>query len=721
MRKLNRPLSLFLSALFIMGVVNIRPISAATDFTAGDFQVVLDSHRSEISYGDYFEQFKGLEVHMEEYEIDAADYVRTDNMDVLIFENFEGMEGKSVLTLEEGVIEWEVNVSKAGLYNVALIYFPYTGKSSDIQRSIFINGILPFAEARNVEFPRIWVNEEKIARVDSQGNDVKPRQIEAPEWRRLPIRDYQGFYNEPFLFYLEEGVNTISIVSQREPMMIRKLIFCYEPSPVSYKEYEAGIRARYGFTPGRTQGEILTIEAESAQKKSSPMLYPISDNSNLSVQPNSARVLRNNSIGGDKWDQSGQWIEWEFDVEQEGFYRIGLNLKQHFARDSDVYRRISINDEVLFKELSAYAFGYQRSWRTETLGDETGDFMFYLTEGRHTLRMEVVLGEMAFYVRDMEERVIRLNDIYREIIMITSAEPDRNRDYLVKRTLPNLEEDMLREGTRLMEVYNELAELRGSMGGRYAALRTAAEEMLRIADDVEDINQRLKIYKTCIGALGTWIMEAKSMPLQIDAFFIVPYEEEMPSRKVGWFRNFLHQVALLFYSFFIDYNNIGNIDDESVVTRETITVWVGTGRDQATTLKTLTDEDFKKSTGIGVNLMIVDMGSLLPATLAGQGPDVALMVGAIAAGGTDVTLPTNYGLRGAVTDLTQFADFDEVITRFHPSGLVPYTFRPGERGGGVFALPETQSFPMLFYRKDILSEMGLEIPRTWEDVRNSLT
>ena len=56
----------------------------------------------------------------------------------------------------------------------------------------------------------------------------------------------------------------------------------------------------------------------------------------------------------------------------------------------------------------------------------------------------------------------------------------------------------------------------------------------------------------------------------------------------------------------------------------------------------------------------------------------------------------DFALRGAAVDLTQFPDFPEVAERFHPSALVPYSF-----GGSVYGLPETQTFSMLFYRKDI--------------------
>src|SRR5699024_487364 len=36
--------------------------------------------------------------------------------------------------------------------------------------------------------------------------------------------------------------------------------------------------------------------------------------------------------------------------------------------------------------------------------------------------------------------------------------------------------------------------------------------------------------------------------------------------------------------------------------------------------------------------------------------------------------------------------------------------------GGYYGLPETINFKILFYREDILDEMDLEVPNTWDDV-----
>ena len=71
-----------------------------------------------------------------------------------------------------------------------------------------------------------------------------------------------------------------------------------------------------------------------------------------------------------------------------------------------------------------------------------------------------------------------------------------------------------------------------------------------------------------------------------------------------------HEASTFFSSFFIDYNNIGNVTDEK--NQRSITVWIGSGRDQANTIKAMIDETFTPETGINVNLKLVNMGTLLP-------------------------------------------------------------------------------------------------------------
>lgn len=73
-------------------------------------------------------------------------------------------------------------------------------------------------------------------------------------------------------------------------------------------------------------------------------------------------------------------------------------------------------------------------------------------------------------------------------------------------------------------------------------------------------------------------------------------------------------------------------------------------------------------------------------------------------------------LRGALHPLEGFAGYDGVKERFMSTALDPYTL-----GNSVYALPQTEIFHMLFYRTDVLGELGLTPPDTWEDMYNMIS
>ena len=51
-----------------------------------------------------------------------------------------------------------------------------------------------------------------------------------------------------------------------------------------------------------------------------------------------------------------------------------------------------------------------------------------------------------------------------------------------------------------------------------------------------------------------------------------------------------------------------------------------------------------------------------------------------------------------------------------PSSYVPYTYTDQEGHKGVYGMPETQYYNLMFYRTDILEELKLTIPQTWDDL-----
>ena len=637
-----------------------------------------------------------------DFIIEAADFHLTGGMDVRVYEDYEGMPGTSVWTDEEGLIEWRFYVEEAGLYNVSLLYFNSPGRNSDIQRAVFVNGEQPFFEANPIEFRRTWVNQFDFIQRDSQGNDMRPTQIEQHRWSEVLLRDAMGTYNEPFLFYFNAGWNTIGFVSQREPMTIRFLRVHQAPAVESYALVSA--RLSGNAMPSVSRVAPIRIEGEAAVRKSSPMLAPQADTGGPGVYPYSARYIRINNIGGGSWSEPGSWVEWEFTVPEDGLYNIAMNVRQNFHRGANSFRRITINGEVPFSEMEAVPFGFRNGWRVETLGGADTPHLFWLPAGTHTIRMEAVLGDYAPYLREIQESVFNLNDLFRQITMITGLSPDVFRDYNIELRLPHLRGSLEYEQARLERIFYRLTEMAVGRGERDAVVRSMSRLIARMLRDIEEIPRRLTDFRINIASLGTWMMLVREQMLSVDAIYILPYDAPTPINGSSWWRQILHEILTLFFSFIIDYNTIGTVVDGQY---RNVEVWLGTGRDQANVIKSMIDETFTRDTGIGVTLKLVDIATLLPATVARQGPDVTLSVGN--------AVPMDFGLRGAVADISGFPGFEEVTQRFHEAAMTPYRFRDR-----VFALPETMTFSMLFYRKDVLHEIGLEPPQTWPEVRAAI-
>lgn len=632
-----------------------------------------------------------------EIVVQAESFASVSGMRAEVQEDFAGSPGQSVKTGEEGYIEWEVEVPETGWYHLGIRYYPVEGKSSSIEREIRLDGELPFAGAAAIVLPRVWTNEKDRIERDNRGNDLRPRQVEAPAWQETVLKDMEGYYVEPYSFYFGQGRHTIRLVSVREPMVIDWIKLYQEPESPAYDEIKQDYTAR-GY---REAKDFLTkVQGEAAVWKSSPTLYPISDRASPATEPYHLSKIRMNTIGGYNWRMPGQTIAWDVEVPEDGLYRIAFKYRQNQLRGIFSTRKVWIDGKIPFRELEKVPFAYSGNFKMKVLGEGEEPYLFHLTKGRHEIKMEVTLGDVAPLLRGVEASVLELNRIYRKILMVTGATPDLFRDYRLEDQIPELLEVFNRQSESLYAIAGALEQAAGGKSDRAAVLNTMAYQLKDLAAKPESLPRRLDNFKINIGALGTWILQVREQPLEIDYLIVSSPDSELPKADSAFLRKAGHELGAFYSSFFEDYNSIGNVSGDG----DAVTVWIGTGRDQAQVLKAMIDDTFTPKTGIDVNLKLVQMDILLPATLAGQGPDVAMQIG------NDI--PVNYAMRNAVQDLTGFPDFGDVAKRFRESAMVPYRY-----SDGVYALPEQQVFNMLFYRKDILEELNLETPRTWEDVK----
>ena len=619
---------------------------------------------------------------------------------------FEGEGGSpcddGVMTSDKSELTWKVDVPQAGLYNIRLDYLTVESRGIDVERELAINGEVPFAGASTLSFSRLWTDSGDI-RKDNQGNDIRPTQTERFEKQSAWCMDSLGYQTEPYAFYFNEGENTLTLKAVNEPVILCGITLTPPAKEMTYAEYSAAQPET--LMSEEAKNYSLKVQGESAKLRSAPSLYARYDRSSSLTDPYSVTNTILNYIGGDPWTHPGEWIQWDFEVPEDGYYHISVKGRQMYQRGALSARTVYIDGEVPFEELSAVTFGYNTGWEMRTLGDKDGTpFRFYLTKGSHTIRMEVTLGEMGPILKEVEDSIYRLNQIYRKLLVLTGANPDRFRDYKLNQVYPEAIQAMDLESKRLYRIVDEIVATTGEKSDRAAAAQTLANQLEQFVESNERITESFVNFKDNITSLGAAMQNMSESKLDIDLFMITGENVKVPAVHENFFQRTAHEIRSCVASFFVDYNSLGDKFDN---TDDVLEIWITTGRDQSTVLKTMVDDTFTAKTGIKVNVKLVQADAILPAVVAGNGPDIVLSVSG--------WLAVNYAMRNAAEDLTQFEDFDDVIKPFQSSILVPLTYNDGKHKG-IYGLPETQNFPVLFYRSDVMEEMGLPIPQTWDEM-----
>ncbi len=628
------------------------------------------------------------------------------SVDLDAFEGDGEKRPEGVFTSDTAEVSWKVTVPQEGLYNILIEYLTTESRGVDIEREVKINGEVPFTGAGALQFTRLWTDAGPV-RTDNQGNEIRPSQKEVFARQKAYCRDDMGYQGDPYAFYFQKGENTLTLRSVNEEMIVCGVTLCPIAKAPEYQEYLASQPQVTMSAAGEQYSQ--TIQGESSQLRSSPSLYARYDRSSSQTDPCSVTKTVLNYIGGDPWTHAGEWIEWEFEVPEDGYYHLSIKARQMYQRGALSARTLTIDGEVPFREMEAVTFAYNTSWEMRTLGDADGTpYRFFLKAGKHTMRMEVTLGAMGPVLKDVEDSIFRLNQIYRKILVLTGANPDRFRDYNLAKVYPEAIQAMDLESKRLYRIVDEAVATTGEKSDRVAAAQALAVQLEQFVENNDRITESFVNFKDNITSLGTAMQNMSESKLDIDLIMVTGEKAAVPQVHENFFQRMAHEIRSCAASFFVDYNSLG---DKYTDTDDVLDIWITTGRDQSTVLKTMVDDTFTQETGIKVNVKLVQADAILTAVVAGNGPDIVLSVSGWFA--------VNYAMRNAVEDLTQFSDYPEVVQPFTESILQPLTYNNGVKKG-VYGLPETQNFPLLFYRADVMEELGLPIPETWEQLIEEL-
>ena len=596
------------------------------------------------------------------------------------------------------------------------------------------------------EMPEVWTEaiyaylcEEINVRfftTDIDNNEIRSAIVQSPRWMTYEIHDTDGYYAESFEFVFEKSDNTVvSLTGVSEPMAIKSIKLIPHKSNTPYAETSKSYASDAAGT------SKVKIEGEYLNTTTSQTIYPVEDARSAVTSPiNTAFTMLNTvgGVGGDKWQTAGQALTWKFAVDNSGVYNIAARFSQSVLDGMYASRALAIYTDyteeeykakfgnlkgfyngIPFEEATRLRFDYSSDWQSKILSDGETDFDFYFREGvNYTIELSVTLGSMGDLVSQIEGSLESINSDYLSILKLTGAEPDDYRDYGFRRVMPDVVEDLQKQSILIYDISAQLQAMAGIKGSMVATLDKVAWLLERMGSDPEnEIAKNLTQLKSYIGSLGTWISDAKTQPLQIDYLLVQGKGSELPRAEANFLQAFAHEMGSFFQSFVRNYDRMGATVEYDDDDPEIVEVWLAYGRDQTQVIRNLVNNDFTPQYGTAVNLKLVAGGTLLPSILSQTGPDV--YIGLVQG---DVI---NYAIRGALMPIENCEDFEAFVTdpetrEFNEAAMIVLGIEDSVGTMHYYGLPETQSFNMMFVRKDILAELNLDIPKTWDDIYSAI-
>lgn len=684
---MKKVFAVIISLILLMQI--FMPLAVVADEVVTTGEADVDIASTETDYFTYYQKFCDYERPIEEI------YVSCENA-ALLGNALAVYEGKKAVEVKEGKsVGFDFVIPESGIYDFSMDYYNAAGKGSDYIISLTIDGEHPFDEAKALTFSRLWVDNVKEAGVfdkDDLGNDIRPTQVEKSGWLTASAYDKRGLYENPYFVYLEKGKHSVTISSSREDIRIGGIAFNNEKALPSYEEYAANAE--------KYEGENVISQAEKVFEKSNSILYPTYDKTNEAVMPQSSKKVLLNTIGQSNWSKIGDYISWQPEIKEAGWYNISLKVRQIYIQGMSSYRTLKINGEIPFEEAKTIEFKYDTEWYNQTLGGEE-PYLFYLEPG-DILSLTVNMGPISEILRDVNKNTLDLNALYRDVIAITSASPDLYRNYMLDSQLPELEPGLAEISKDLKRISKRFEEITGTKGSQASIIDYVVGVLDEFAHDCNTIPERLSAFQSTLESLGSLITTISEMPLELD-YFVYGTDKNIPKANSGWFSQFIFSTKAFLATFSADYNSVGAASSD----KETLEIWVTTGRDQIKIINGLIRNDFAvKHPDIKLKLNIVALGAtLIKATLAGKGPDVALMAGT----------PLELAARDVLVELSPYG------VQGKSDDFVDSVWNGMKYNGGIYAIPETMLFEMMFYREDILKELGIEkAPDTWDEFYDAM-
>jgi ABC-type glycerol-3-phosphate transport system substrate-binding protein len=621
-----------------------------------------------------------------------ADSIAAGNAGYLTSDNYGY--SSSVAALRHGdEIEVSVEVPQTALYSIGFDYLSYDSSILPIEFSLMIDGKYDFYEMRSLKFETSWVAKEEKS-YDRYGNEIVTLPDKLIRWENKQVSDSGYRYSLPLAVQLEAGVRTFTI-SVSEGTFLLGNITLSAPAPV----------AAYSGSQKAEGSNLITIEGEDFYIRNDSSIHAVGEYSS-SVSPAYTRETILNTLDEDSFTDAGQAVTYRFDVSDPGYYYFALNYRQSEKNGFPVFFDIRVDGQIPNSEFNDYPLEYAAKYTTSALTDADGNKLsVYLDKGEHTISFTISEDPVRYALEAVDAIMSGISDLSLEVTKVAGTNKDKYRDLKLNRYIPDIEERLYGWVADLYSIAGSAAELVGAKNAEdvaaFAYLIIAAKQLKSLADEPNELVYRVDELATSTNSINTQLANFVDIigknNTAIDRIYVFQ-GEKVPSSKAGFFESIGLSLGRFVYSFFGQSYSSSNTD------KTHIQVWVNRPRQYVEIMQKMIDDQFTKKTGIMVDLsLMTDAQKLILSNASGDTPDIAT--------GINYSIPFEIGVRGALVDLTKFDDYREIFGRYSDGLLVPSII-----GDGLYSLPETMNFYVLFYRTDILGKLGLEVPETIDDL-----
>ena len=624
-------------------------------------------------------------------------------------ESYDGQGGGTITTdsygsygdkvIEVGLgdsVTFKVDVPQTARYVFSLDYLSYDDSILPIEASLKVDGNYPFYEARRLILETTWVAPEEKS-YDRYGNEIVPVPDKLVRWENKAVKDASYRYSQPLDMELTQGEHEFTIDIAEGTFLLGNL---YLEPVVEVPEYQASEKA--------DGGKLITVQGEDPLYRNDSSIRAIAEyDVNLDPYINSEKLL--NTLDRDSFSEAGNMVTYEFEVEEAGNYNVAAHYVQSEKNGFPVFVDVAIDGQIPNTAFQSYPMAYTTKYANTTMQDADGNNLtVYLEAGTHTISFQIVEDNLREVLEAVDVIMSNVNDLSLDITKVAGSNKDKYRDFKMERYIPDISDrmnswaDQMEALADSMKVYTPKSK---KAVAAFASMTIAINQLRDLADEPNKIPYRISELTQSQSSvnqnLANLIDTLNGNELAFDRIYIYQDGAKLPKAK-NIVTNVVTTVQRFISSFAAQAYSTTNTDPSH------LKVWVNRPRAYLEIMQQIIDQEFTPETGITVDLCLMpDQNKLVLANSTGDAPDIAM--------GINYTVPYELAIRGALKPLTEFEDFSEV-TKPYPAGL----FIPSTIGDQIYSLPETMNFWVLFYRTDVLSKMGLEVPDTIQEVQDML-